>query len=391
MDRRCCARCRSSAAASGGGGWRWRRTGRWRAGPRSRPRAPPSATCSWSRRRRSERSSQNSRQRRPAVGQEVQQPRQALDVLAVDLDQHEAARLAARSAGAWIALTSELLPMPRAPQSRALLAGRPAREAARVLEQGLGHALDAAQELERHAGDPRHRPQPLAARLPDERVGRSEVELARRRRREPLQRLRRSAQELLASCGSSFRQPTFQPAAAEASSCAARAQAADAAAAAGSPKPGSRGYSPPPTRRPPPPEDRMLISPAYAQAAAPAAGGDMFMSLLPLVLIFVVFYFLLIRPQQKKMKQHRADDREPEEGRPDRHRRRHHRQDHPGRGRATTRSWSRSRPTCRSRWSRHDRGRPADQAACRPRATTTAPHRGRPPATASSASCFGKK
>ena len=93
----------------------------------------------------------------------------------------------------------------------------------------------------------------------------------------------------------------------------------------------------------------MLISPAYAQAAAPAAGGDMFMSLLPLLMVFVVFYFLLIRPQQTKMKLHRTMIENLKKG------------DQivtaggvVGQGRArssraTICSWSRSRPTSRSR------------------------------------------
>src|SRR5262249_1043240 len=48
----------------------------------------------------------------------------------------------------------------------------------------------------------------------------------------------------------------------------------------------------------------MFISPAYAQGLPGAGGNDMLMSLLPFILIFVIMYFLILRPQQKRVKQH---------------------------------------------------------------------------------------
>ena len=62
-----------------------------------------------------------------AAAQQREQARQARDVLAVDLDQRQ--RRPARASAliaACTALTSELLPMPRAPHSSTLLAGKPA-------------------------------------------------------------------------------------------------------------------------------------------------------------------------------------------------------------------------------------------------------------------------
>src|SRR4051794_3914747 len=49
---------------------------------------------------------------------------------------------------------------------------------------------------------------------------------------------------------------------------------------------------------------RMLITPAFAQAAGAGDTNSMLMSLLPFALIFVIMYFLILRPQQKKVKDH---------------------------------------------------------------------------------------
>ena len=105
----------------------------------------------------------------------MQQARQALDVLAVDLDQHQAIGRSLVEPGVDRLDQRALAHAAGTPQQRVV--GRQAvGEAARVLEQRLGHPLDAAQQVERHAGDPRHRPQPLAPRLPDEGVGCIEVD-----------------------------------------------------------------------------------------------------------------------------------------------------------------------------------------------------------------------
>ena len=75
------------------------------------------------------------------------------DVLAVDFDQSKRRAGPRALTAACTALTSELLPMPRAPQSSALLAGRPCGEAARVLEQDVARAIDALEQVDRHAVD----------------------------------------------------------------------------------------------------------------------------------------------------------------------------------------------------------------------------------------------
>src|SRR5262249_61217188 len=54
------------------------------------------------------------------------------------LSEAEAARLSSWRTSAWAALTSEDLPMPRAPQSRALLAGRPRGKGRGVFPDGAG-------------------------------------------------------------------------------------------------------------------------------------------------------------------------------------------------------------------------------------------------------------
>ena len=131
----------------------------------------------------------------------------------------------------------------------------------------------------------------------------------------------------------------------------------------------------------------MLISPAYAQAAAPAAGGDMFMSLLPLILVFVDLLFPADPAAADQDEAASGDAREPEEGRPDRHRRRHRRQDRAGRAERQS-AHGRDRTQRPGQGDPPDRGRPADQAGPghgqrQPRAPPPAP-------AASSASCWAR-
>ena len=92
-----------------------------------------------------ERSSQNTMKRLPAGAQVRQAGGQRGDVLAVDLDELEIGlRLAlpspsSRRTSACAAFTSDDLPMPRAPHSSALLAGRP-RAKRRVLSSSCSAA-----------------------------------------------------------------------------------------------------------------------------------------------------------------------------------------------------------------------------------------------------------
>ena len=70
---------------------------------------------------------------------------------------------------AWAALTSDDLPMPRAPHSSALLAGYTVGEAFGVFDQDVAHAVDALEQAEIDAVDMRHRRQPPIG-VPDEGV-----------------------------------------------------------------------------------------------------------------------------------------------------------------------------------------------------------------------------
>ena len=76
---------------------------------------------------------------------------------------------------AWTAFTIELLPEPREPHSRALLAGRPVAKRLRVLEQGLLLAVDAHQKVEVDPVDLGHGLQAMAGGVPDIGFGRGDV------------------------------------------------------------------------------------------------------------------------------------------------------------------------------------------------------------------------
>ena len=78
--------------------------------------------------------------------------------------------------------------MPRAPHKQRVVGRSAGREPLGVVEQDVAHAIDPDQQLERHAGHLRHRPQLLRLRLPHEGVGRREVGLGHGRRRQALDR-----------------------------------------------------------------------------------------------------------------------------------------------------------------------------------------------------------
>ena len=89
---------------------------------------------------------------------------------------------------AWTAFTIELLPAPREPHSRALLAGKPLGEAPRVVEQGLLLAVDAHQQVELDPVDLGHGFQAVAGGVPDIGFGRRDVGAGGGGRGEPVER-----------------------------------------------------------------------------------------------------------------------------------------------------------------------------------------------------------
>ena len=78
--------------------------------------------------------------------------------------------------------------MPRAPQSRALLAGRPAAKRSVLASRMSRTRSMPTRSCQRHPGDLGDRAQLLRLRLPDEGVGGAEVDLRQDRRRQALDR-----------------------------------------------------------------------------------------------------------------------------------------------------------------------------------------------------------
>lgn len=77
----------------------------------------------------------------------------------------------------------------RAPQE-CIVGGQAAREAQRVVEKLIARAVDALQQANLHAADPRHRFEPLGISMPDEGVGGIEVRTGGARGSHALQGLR---------------------------------------------------------------------------------------------------------------------------------------------------------------------------------------------------------
>ena len=120
------------------------------------------------------------------------QVRQALDVLAVDLDQLERpAPAVARESGIDRGVRGlhqrRLAHAARAPQQR-VVGGQALGEALGVFHQHVAHALDALEQRHLDAVDAFDRRQPPAVRMPDEGVGGGEVGRRHLPRRQPLQR-----------------------------------------------------------------------------------------------------------------------------------------------------------------------------------------------------------
>ena len=119
--------------------------------------------------------------------QALEQPRQAVDVFAVDLDQGQGASALGIDLAVDRLDQRALAHAARPPEEG--IVGRPSgREAAGVGEQDVAHAIDADQKRQRHVGDRRDRAQLLGRRFPDEGIGRVEVDRRQGRRRQALDR-----------------------------------------------------------------------------------------------------------------------------------------------------------------------------------------------------------
>ena len=116
---------------------------------RCRLRARPSATCRTCRRASKERSSQNRMKRCSGAARRCasRRGREAISSRWISTS------FSAARPRRCTALTSELLPMPRAPQSSALLAGSPRAKRVGIGEQRIAHAVDALEQRKRHAVD----------------------------------------------------------------------------------------------------------------------------------------------------------------------------------------------------------------------------------------------
>ena len=131
------------------------------------------------------------------LAQKHHQRRQALDVLAVDLDQFEAPRDLALAVDRGVRRLDQrrLAHAARAPQQR-IVGGKSAGEALGVLDQKVAHPVDPAQERDIDAVDARNGREGACVGAPHESLGRVEVGLRRSRGREPVERLGDAAEEV---------------------------------------------------------------------------------------------------------------------------------------------------------------------------------------------------
>ena len=126
------------------------------------------------------------------VAHEAHQRRQALDVLAMDLDQLEAAGDLALAVDRGVRRLDQrrLAHAARAPQKR-IVGGQAAREALGVLDQKVAHPVDPAQERKVDPVDARDWRERARVGAPDEGLGRVEIGLRRGRGRERARARRR--------------------------------------------------------------------------------------------------------------------------------------------------------------------------------------------------------
>ena len=273
-----------------------------------------------------ERSSQNTMKRKfgwPRMKRH--EVRQALDVLAMDLDELElAAGLVVDEMMRGLDERA-LAHAARAPQQR-VVGGQPLGEALGILDQDVARQIDAlaggsiSTRLTLATGSSRR-----VGRMPDEGVA------ARRDRRAAAAAA--PAAPAPRRCGSSGRQVRCSEVIGMARSIAAAlgASAGKApihlVAMAGS----AAIYRCTRTGRPTcSGEIPDVHHPAFAQAAGAPGTGDFIGMILPLVMIMVVFYFLLIRPQQRKVEGTPGTDQQGQPRRHGRHQRRPDRQGHQG-------------------------------------------------------------
>ena len=244
------------------------------------------------------------------LAEQRHQLRQRLDVLAVDLDQLQRRRAFGSSAAtaACTALTSELLPMPRAPQSSALLAGRPAAKR-RVFsssvsrERSMPFRSGSATRLTFGTGCRRGGSACQTKASAAERSG-----TAGAGGRQPLER----RGDALEAASRGRDQSSLQACALRELGAAARYHArAGQGKAPRRPRCRLRLHRPAPwlysaqlfTGRGPLRRNGTLHVGHPGLCAEPGGGGtDIVSMLLPFVLIFIIMYFLILRPQRQQAK-----------------------------------------------------------------------------------------
>ena len=131
------------------------------------------------------------------VAQKAHERRQALDVLAMDLDQFQAPGDLALSVDRGVRSLDQrrLAHAARAPEQR-IVGGKGAREALGVLDQKVAHPVDPAQERDIDAVDVRNRREGARVGAPDEGLGRVEIGFVRGSGREAIERLGDAAEEV---------------------------------------------------------------------------------------------------------------------------------------------------------------------------------------------------
>ena len=124
----------------------------------------------------------------------MQEPGQAVDVLPMDLDQGQRARMAAVDL-AMHGFDQRALAHAACTPKQGVVGRASGGEALRVGEQNVANPGDPHQQLEWDGGDSLDRPQAVVLRLPHEGIGGVEVALRRGRRRQSFERLHQAMQE----------------------------------------------------------------------------------------------------------------------------------------------------------------------------------------------------
>jgi hypothetical protein len=126
--------------------------------------------------------------------QDAQQSGQGVDILAMNLDQHQSIGAFARLVDLFMHRLDQagLSHAARAPQQR-IVGGQPLREMPRVGEQGVALVLHALEQAKIDMGNMRHRDQSALPRLPDKGIA-IRQSLGDRGGGEPFQRIRDPSQ-----------------------------------------------------------------------------------------------------------------------------------------------------------------------------------------------------